>query len=93
MRTLYPHLRVDLASLNPRNMLGLILIVTIAWLLILAESYLFIAVIRPLGPSIHEGPIPSTATKIILSAGLGLLWVAVMFAMDALYSRRRTTPT
>jgi hypothetical protein len=73
-----------------RNIYSLMLIVTIAWLLILGESYIFIVVIRPLGPSIHVGPVPSSATKVILTAGLGVLWVAVMFAMDALYSRRRT---
>jgi len=75
------------------NIYGLMLIVTIAWLLILAESYLFIAVIRPLGPSIHIGPLPSSFAKIILTAGLGVLWVGVMFTLDILYSRRGRTPT
>jgi hypothetical protein len=75
-----------------RNLYGLILIVTIAWLLILVESYVFIVVIRPLGPPIHS-PVPSSVLKVVLTAGLGGLWVAVMFALDALYSRRKRTPT
>ena len=79
--------------MNNRNLYGLMLIVTVAWLLILAESYLFIAVIRPLGPDIHIGPVPSTITKILLTGGLGVLWVGVMFTLDFLYTRRRKTPT
>jgi len=79
--------------MNHRNLYGLMVLVTIAWLLIVAESYLFIAVVRPLGPGIHIGPLPSTIAKIILTGGLGILWVGVMFAADALYSRWRTSPT
>jgi hypothetical protein len=75
-----------------RNIYGLILIVTIAWLLILVESYVFIVVIRPLGPPIHS-PVPSSVLKVVLTAALGGLWVAVMFSLDALYSRRKRTPT
>ncbi|MDA4136576.1 MAG: hypothetical protein OK449_06240 [Thaumarchaeota archaeon] len=75
-----------------KNIYGLILIVTIAWLLILVESYVFIVVIRPLGPPIHS-PVPSSVLKVVLTAGLGGLWVGVMFALDALYSRRKRTPT
>lgn len=76
-----------------RNLYGLMLIMTVAWLLILGESYVFIAVIRPLGPALHAGDIPSSVLKIILTAGLGILWVSVMFVMDALYSRPARTPT
>jgi hypothetical protein len=76
-----------------RNIYELMLIVTIAWVLILGESYIFIAVIRPLGPSIHIGPLPSTVAKVILTAGLGALWVAAMFTSDLVYTRRRRTPT
>jgi hypothetical protein len=79
--------------MNSRNLYGLMLIVTVAWLLILAESYVFIAVIRPLGPPIRAGFLPSTALKGILTGGLAALWVAVMFALDYLYTRRRRTPT
>lgn len=76
-----------------RNIYGLALIMTVAWLLILAESYVFIAVIRPLGPPIHPSYVPSSLLKLILTAGLGVLWVAVMFAFDWLYSRWKRTPT
>lgn len=80
--------------MNTRNTYGLMLIMTVAWLLILAESYVFVAVIRPLGPSIHFWFLPSTLTKISLTAGLGVLWVAVMFSLDYLYTRRaKRTPT
>ena len=75
-----------------KNIYGLILIVTIAWLLILIESYVFIVVIRPLGPPIHS-PVPSSVLKVVLTGGLAGVWVAVMFALDALYSRRKRTPT
>jgi hypothetical protein len=78
--------------LNTKNVYGLMLIVTVAWLLILGESYLFIAVIRPLGPPIHSF-VPSSVLKIILTVGLAVLWVAVMFALDFLYTRWRMTPT
>jgi hypothetical protein len=78
--------------MKTRNLYGLLLIVTVAWLLILVESYVFIAVIRPLGPPIHS-PVPSSALKVILTAGLGILWVAVMFALDSVYSRWGRTPT
>lgn len=76
-----------------QNLYGLILIIMVVWLLILGETFFFVAVIRPLGPPLHEGGIPSSALKVILTAGLGVLWVVVMFAMDVLYSRTRTTPT
>ena len=79
--------------MNLRHLDGLMLIVAVAWVLILAESYFFIAVIRPLGPPLHSEGIPSSALKVILTAGLGVLWIAVMFAMDTLYSRRMKTPT
>jgi hypothetical protein len=81
-----------MAGMSSGNVYGLMLIVTTAWVLILVESYVFIVVIRPLGPPIHS-PVPSSVLKVILTAGLGVLWVAVMFAMDALYSRWKRTPT
>ena len=75
--------------MNLRHLSSLMLIIAVAWLLVVAESYVFIAVIRPLGPQIHEGSIPSSALKVILTAGLGVLWVSVMFAMDTLYTRSK----
>ena len=82
-----------MVAMSLRNVYVLMLIVTIAWLLILGESYVLIVVIRPLGPNLHSGFIPSAVLKVGLTAGLGVLWVAVMFAMDALYSRSRKTPS
>jgi hypothetical protein len=76
-----------------RNLYGLMLIMTAAWVLILGESYFFIAVVRPLGPPLHLADLPSSVLKVVLTAGLALLWVGVMFAMDSLYSRPRKTPT
>ncbi|MDA4121583.1 MAG: hypothetical protein OK456_00210 [Thaumarchaeota archaeon] len=79
--------------MKTRNIYGLMVIVSVAWLLIVAESYFFVAVIRPEGPNLHGGPIPSTVLKLMLTAGLGLLWVGVMFALDTFYTRSRLTPT
>lgn len=79
--------------MRPKNIYALMLIIAVAWLVILAESYFFIEVIRPLGPNLHSGPLPSSIAKLILTAGLGVVWVAVMFAMDTLYTRSRLTPT
>jgi hypothetical protein len=76
-----------------RAVYGLMIIVTVAWLLILGESYFFIVIVRPLGPNIHSGFIPSSVAKVLLTAGLGFLWVGVMFAMDSLYARFTRTPT
>lgn len=79
--------------MSRRNVYGLLLIVTLAWVLVLAESYIFIAVIRPLGPPLHEADIPSSLLKILLTVCLGVLWISVMFAFDWVFSRwRRTTP-
>ncbi len=79
--------------MSPKHLYGLMLIIVVAWLLVVAESYIFIAVIRPLGPSIHS-VVPSSVLKVMLTAGLGVLWVSVMFVMDTLYTRsKRRTPT
>ncbi|MGA2665854.1 MAG: hypothetical protein ABSF83_13020 [Nitrososphaerales archaeon] len=72
-----------------RDLYGLLGIVTVAWLLIIGETYFFVAVVRPLGPGIHLGDVPSSVAKVILTAGLGVVWVVVMFVMDSLYARVR----
>ena len=79
--------------MSSRSLLGLVVIVTVAWLLILGESFFFIDVVRPLGPNLHSGFIPSNVAKVLLTAGLGVLWVAVMFVMDSLYTRFTRIPT
>jgi hypothetical protein len=76
-----------------RAVYGLMIVVTVAWLLILGESYFFIVVVRPLGPNLHSGFIPSSIAKVLLTAGLGFLWVGVMFVIDSLYARFTRTPT
>jgi len=76
-----------------KGIYGLLVIVTVAWLLILGESYFFIVVVRPLGPPLHLANVPSSALKVLLTAGLGVLWVGVMFVMDSLHSRFTRTPT
>jgi hypothetical protein len=83
-----------MVDMSNRNLYGLMLIVTVAWLLIVVESYLFFAVIRPFGPPIHtHTPLPSSVVKILLTGALAGIWFAVMFALDALYARTRKTPT
>jgi hypothetical protein len=79
--------------MNVKHLYGLMLIVAVAWLLIVAEAYFFFAVIRPLGPNLHAGSIPSSVVKVVLTGGLGVLWVVVMLVMDTLYSRSKRTPT
>ena len=76
-----------------RAVYGLMIVVTVAWLLILGESYFFIVVVRPLGPNLHSGFIPSSIAKVLLTAGLGFLWVGVMFVIDSLYAWFTRTPT
>jgi hypothetical protein len=81
-----------------KTLLGLALVVTVSWLLILGETYIFFAVVRPLGPPVglpqlHGSAILSAALKIVLTTALGVLWVAVMFAVWALLFRTTKTPT
>ncbi|MDA4134661.1 MAG: hypothetical protein OK441_03725 [Thaumarchaeota archaeon] len=79
--------------MNLKSIYGLLVIATVAWLLIIGESYFFIAVVRPLGPPLHLADLPSTVLKVLITAGLGFLWVGVMFVMDSLHSRFTKTPT
>ena len=81
-----------------RSLFGLVLIITASWLLILGETYVFFAVVRPLGPPVglpqlHGSAILSSALKILLTVGLGALWVVVMFGTWWLYLRVHRTPT
>lgn len=71
----------------------MLLVVTVSWLLILVETYVFFNVVRPLGPALHEGGIPSAVLKVGLTLGLGVLWVVVMFALWWVYLRAHRIPT
>jgi hypothetical protein len=75
------------------SLLSMLLVITASWLLILGETYVFFVIVRPLGPPLHEALLPSTILKVALTAGLGLLWVAVMFGIWWLYLRAHWTPT
>lgn len=78
---------------NEGSLFAMLLVITASWLLILGETYVFFVVVRPLGPAIHlVGWVPSTILKIGLTAGLGILWVAVMFGIWWLYLRAHRTP-
>lgn len=73
-------------------------IVVVAWLLIVAESYLFFGVIIPLGPPIHSIGVFTmvAALKLGLTLGLGLLWFAAIASLTQLYARsmaKRLAPT
>jgi hypothetical protein len=65
----------------------MMLVITVAWLLILSESYIFLLVIRPTAPNIHESVV-SAALKIGSIAMLAVLWVVVLFALEYLLFRR-----
>jgi hypothetical protein len=63
------------------------LIITVVWILIMGESYLLFFVIRPTGPNIH-GSVSSALLKISSTIVLGVIWVAVMFALENFLFRR-----
>jgi hypothetical protein len=77
----------------------LILIIALSWVLILVESYLFFAVIRPLGPPLYvafKNQIESALLKITGTIALAVIWFAVMLSLRSLYIRSRAskkTPT
>ncbi len=69
----------------------LIAIEAVAFFLILAETYLFFMVIVPLG-SIPHDPFEYTASallKLVLTFGLGLLWLVVMISLTRFYVRAK----
>jgi len=76
-----------------RGLVSMILVITVSWLLILGETYVLFVIVRPLGPPLHEGAVPSTVLKVGLTAGLGMLWVVVMFVIWWLYLKAHRTPT
>ena len=78
-----------MVDLNLKGMYWLIMITVAAWMLILLESYIFFAVIRPIGPPIHVGLIPSTVLKIAGTIGLAIVWFVVTLSLRAVYLRSR----
>ncbi|MDA4117494.1 MAG: hypothetical protein OK455_04035 [Thaumarchaeota archaeon] len=66
---------------------GLLLIVTITWILTLAESYVFFGVVRPLAPNIHESA-ASALLKIAATIVLVLVWAGAMVYMRSVFMRR-----
>jgi hypothetical protein len=73
-------------------------IIVAAWLLIIAEAYVFFGVIIPLAPRIHEIGLFTllAALKIGLTLGLGVLWFVVIGFLTQLYVKSklgRRTPT
>ncbi len=81
-----------------KSLYALMIMMVVAWLLIIIESYIFFAVIRPLGPALHLGfriMFLSSILKILGTAGLFLGWVGVMLAFRAIFVRskvQRKTP-
>jgi hypothetical protein len=66
---------------------GLMLMVTATWALLLAETFVFFGVVRPLAPNIHESAF-SAALKIGAVVGLLVVWGLVMFVLENFYARR-----
>jgi len=68
----------------------LMIMTTVAWLLILVESYVFFQFIVPF-PPIHEiGVLARLALlKVGLTFGLGAAWFAIMFLLRYFYVRSR----
>jgi hypothetical protein len=79
------------------KLLPLYAIETVAFLLIIAETYLFFGVVVPLGPISHSFATYTglAILKVVLIAGLVVLWFVVMVGLTRLYvrSKTRTSPT
>jgi hypothetical protein len=65
----------------------MMVVITVAWFLILSESYLFFFVIRPTAPNIHLSLI-SAVLKVGSVAFLAVLWVVVLFVLEYRFFRR-----
>jgi hypothetical protein len=70
---------------------GLALMITATWVLLLAETFFFFGVIRPLAPNIHES-ISSSVLKVGASIGILLVWGVAMYFMRISYVRRVARP-
>lgn len=67
--------------LIPKPVGRMILVITVAWALILSESFLFFYIIRPTAPNIHLS-LMSEAIKVSSVASLAILWVAVLYGLE-----------
>ncbi len=67
-------------------------IITLTWVLLLSETYVFFGLIRPLYPNIHES-VPSALIKIAATVILVFVWVVAMFLMERGYVRSTSHPT
>jgi len=68
----------------------LMVMTTVAWLLILAESYIFFVFIVPFPPIHSIGAFTALALlKVGLTFGLGVAWFVVMLLMRYFYVRSR----
>jgi hypothetical protein len=67
----------------------------VAFVLILAEVYAFFVFIVPIGPFPHNilEYTGFALLKVVLTAGLGLLWFAVMIFLTRAYVRSRLGPS
>lgn len=66
-----------------------------AFLLIIAETYVFFDVVAPTGTIPHD-PLGLTAyglLKAALTVGLGLVWFLVMVALTRIYTRSKISPS
>ena len=77
-----------------KSVYALMIMSVVAWLLIIGESYVFFAVIRPLGPALHIGfrlAFLSSVLKILGTIGLIVGWIVAMLALRALLIRSKLT--
>jgi len=73
----------------------LIGIEVVAFLLIIAETYVFFNVVVPLGPIPHN-LLEYTGyglLKFLLIVGLGVVWFLVVLEMTRLYTRSKLSPS
>jgi hypothetical protein len=75
------------------SFIAMLLSVTASWVLILGATYVFFVIVRPLGPELHAGDVPSSIAKIGLTLVLGAGLVFGMLGMSMLYLRVFRTPT
>ncbi len=73
---------------------ALIAIELAAFLLIIGETYFFFMAIVPLGPVPHGlGEYTAiTLAKVLLTFGLGVLWLVVVASITRLYVRSKLRP-